>query len=279
MHAGFALLEVAPSGTRIRSMLSSKSWSISNLDDGVLRHWLFAFLWRVVSRERRDDQRRPGLSPGQILLPRHVRGRRTAIISGGIAERAKFTPQCAATALMVGLAYPLIEGVVWNKKAVLGAPFKDFAGSIVVYAFGGWAALAAILQLGPRIGCYSRRAISPPPSSIPWLAMGSWLLCISWFGFNVMSAQNLKAVSGLVAMNSLMAICGAILAALVPGRNDLGFVHNGALAGLVAICMGSDVMHPIGARVKGAAAGARCFKSPPTSGGSTTCWAYGRCTG
>ncbi len=188
-----------------------------------------------------------------------------AIISGGIAERAKFLPQCVATALMVALAYPWIEGVVWNKNfgfqdglfaTTLGAPFKDFAGSIVVHAFGGWAALAAVRQLGPRIGRYDRgRPISPPPSSIPWLAMGSWLLCIGWFGFNVMSAQSLKGISGLVAMNSLMAMCGGILAALIAGRNDPGFVHNGALAGLVAVCAGSDVMHPLGAFVTGAVAG------------------------
>jgi len=188
-----------------------------------------------------------------------------AIISGGIAERARFLPQCAATALMVGLAYPLIEGTVWNRNfglqdhlfaAILGAPFKDFAGSIVVHAFGGWAAFAAVRQLGSRIGRYDRsRPMSPPPSSIPWLAMGSWLLCIGWFGFNVMSAQNLKAVSGLVAINSLMAMCGGILAALLAGRNDPGFVHNGALAGLVAICAGSDVMHPIGGFITGAVAG------------------------
>jgi len=188
-----------------------------------------------------------------------------AIISGGIAERARFVPQCVATALLVGFAYPLIEGAVWNKNfglqdgvfaGVLGAPFKDFAGSIVVHAFGGWAALGAILQLGARIGRYDRgRAMSPPPSSIPWLAMGSWLLCIGWFGFNVMSAQSLKAISGLVAINSLMAMCGGILAALVAGRNDPGFVHNGALAGLVAVCAGSDVMHPIGAFITGAIAG------------------------
>lgn len=188
-----------------------------------------------------------------------------AIISGGIAERARFLPQCAATALMVGIAYPLIEGTLWNRNfglqdhlfaSILGAPFKDFAGSIVVHAFGGWAAFAAILRLGPRIGRYDRsRPMSPPPSSIPWLAMGSWLLCIGWFGFNVMSAQNLKAISGLVAINSLMAMCGGILAALVAGRNDPGFVHNGALAGLVAICAGSDVMHPIGAFLTGAIAG------------------------
>ena len=188
-----------------------------------------------------------------------------AIVSGGIAERARFTPQCAATALMVGLGYPLIEGVVWGQNNglqtgfftnVLGAPFKDFAGSIVVHAFGGWAALAAIRQLGARIGRYDRgRPISPPPSSIPWLAMGSWLLCIGWFGFNVMSAQSLKGISGLVAMNSLLAMCGGILAALFAGRNDPGFVHNGALAGLVAVCAGSDVMHPLGAFVTGAVAG------------------------
>ena len=154
---------------------------------------------------------------------------------------------------------------VWNGNyglqdgffaATLGAKFKDFAGSIVVHAFGGWAALAAVRQLGARIGRYDRgRPISPPPSSIPWLAMGSWLLCIGWFGFNVMSAQSLNAISGLVAANSLMAMCGGILAALVAGRNDPGFVHNGALAGLVAVCAGSDVMHPLGAFVTGGVAG------------------------
>ncbi len=188
-----------------------------------------------------------------------------AIVSGGIAERARFTPQCAATAMLVGVAYPLIEGVLWNKNFgfqsglftnVLGAEFKDFAGSIVVHAFGGWVALGAVRQLGARIGRYDKgRAISPPPSSIPWLAMGSWLLCIGWFGFNVMSAQTLKGISGLVAMNSLMAMCGGILAALIAGDNDPGFAHNGALAGLVAICAGSDIMHPIGAFVTGGVAG------------------------
>ena len=187
-----------------------------------------------------------------------------AIISGGIAERARFAPQAMATAAVVGLFYPLLEGVYWNGNfglqenffnAVLGAPFKDFAGSIVVHAFGGWLALGAVLCLGPRLGRYEGRGTGTPPSSIPWLAMGSWLLCIGWFGFNVMSAQRLEAISGLVAINSLMAMCGGILAAMIAGDNDPGFVHNGALAGLVAICAGSDVMHPLGALVVGAAAG------------------------
>ncbi|HEX4892915.1 MAG TPA: ammonium transporter [Hyphomicrobiaceae bacterium] len=188
-----------------------------------------------------------------------------AIVSGGIAERARFLPQCVATALLVGLFYPLLEGMVWDKTfnlqqsffaGVLGAEFKDFAGSIVVHAFGGWAALGAVWLLGPRLGRYDKgRSMASPPSSIPWLAMGSWLLCIGWFGFNVMSAQTLKSISGLVAINSLMAMCGGILAALIAGRNDPGFVHNGALAGLVAVCAGSDVMHPVGSFMVGGVAG------------------------
>ena len=187
-----------------------------------------------------------------------------AIVSGGIAERARFLPQCVATGLIVGLFYPFFEGLVWNKNlglqaffaAQFGAEFKDFAGSIVVHAFGGWAALAAVWRLGARNGRYAKgRSVATPPSSIPWLAMGSWLLCIGWFGFNVMSAQSLKAISGLVALNSLMAMCGGIMIALAVGRNDPGFVHNGALAGLVAVCAGSDVMHPLGALVVGGVAG------------------------
>ena len=133
--------------------------------------------------------------------------------------------------------------------------FDDFAGSIVVHAIGGWIGFSAIRQLGPRLGRYDKGRVGIPPSSIPWLAMGSWLLCIGWFGFNVMSAQSLKGVTGLVAMNSLMAMCGGILAALIVGRGDPGFIHNGALAGLVAVCAGSDVMHPVGSLVVGAVAG------------------------
>lgn len=188
-----------------------------------------------------------------------------AIISGGIAERARFLPQCAATALIVALVYPFFEGIVWNKnlglqegffKGWLGAEFHDFAGSVVVHAVGGWLALAAVRRLGPRLGRFGKgKAVGIPPSSIPWLAMGSWLLCIGWFGFNVMSAQSVQSVSGLVAINSLMAMCGGILAALIAGDGDPGFIHNGALAGLVAICAGSDVVHPVGALLIGGVAG------------------------
>jgi Amt family ammonium transporter len=189
-----------------------------------------------------------------------------AIVSGGIAERARFNPQLAATFLVVGFVYPFFEGIAWNGaygvqgwiESVTGAAFHDFAGSVVVHAVGGWIGLVAVLQLGPRRGRYTRDGgvAAHPPSSIPFLALGAWILTVGWFGFNVMSAQSLEKMSGLVAMNSLMAMVGGTLAATLIGRNDPGFVHNGPLAGLVAVCAGSDVMHPVGALVVGAVAGA-----------------------
>ena len=189
-----------------------------------------------------------------------------AIVSGGIAERARFYPQLLATAVIVGFIYPFYEGIAWNQHfglqawllATTGAEFHDFAGSVVVHAVGGWIALPAVIFLGARSNRYRKDgAISAhPPSSIPFLALGAWVLCVGWFGFNVMSAQTLDKISGLVAVNSLMAMVGGTLAALWAGKNDPGFVHNGPLAGLVAVCAGSDLMHPLGALLVGGLAGA-----------------------
>ena len=188
-----------------------------------------------------------------------------AIVSGGIAERAKFNPQIAATFLLVGFVYPFFEGIAWNHhygiqdwlKTSFGAEFHDFAGSVVVHAMGGWIALSAVILLGARTGRYSKdgRLHAHPPSNIPFLALGAWILTVGWFGFNVMSAQTVQGISGLVAVNSLMALVGGTLAALLMGKNDPGFVHNGPLAGLVAVCAGSDIMHPLGALATGVVAG------------------------
>ena len=189
-----------------------------------------------------------------------------AIISGGIAERAKFNPQLVATFILVGFVYPFFEGIAWNQhygiqawiKGFTGEEFHDFAGSVVVHAVGGWIALPAVILLGARRGRYTKEGqiSAHPPSSIPFLALGAWILAVGWFGFNVMSAQTIDKISGLVAMNSLMAMVGGTLAAWVVGRNDPGFTYNGPLAGLVAVCAGSDLMHPLGALFVGLVAGA-----------------------
>ena len=188
-----------------------------------------------------------------------------AIISGGVAERARFYPMLISAAIIVGVVYPFFEGIIWNGNygfqdwlaATFGASFHDFAGSVVVHGVGGWVAIAAVVLLGTRNGRFRNgRLVAFAPSNIPFLALGAWILCIGWFGFNVMSAQTLDGISGLVAVNSLMAMVGGIIAAMLLGKNDPGFIHNGPLAGLVAVCAGSDIMHPIGALVTGAVAGA-----------------------
>jgi Amt family ammonium transporter len=189
-----------------------------------------------------------------------------AIVSGGIAERAKFNPQLIATFLLVGFIYPFFEGITWNQqfgiqawiKELTGEEFHDFAGSIVVHAMGGWIALPAILLLGARRGRYTKdgNVAAHPPSNIPFLALGAWILAVGWFGFNVMSAQTIDKISGLVALNSLMAMVGGTLSAWLIGKNDPGFSYNGPLAGLVAVCAGSDLMHPLGSLIVGLVAGA-----------------------
>ncbi len=187
-----------------------------------------------------------------------------AIVSGGIAERASFYPVLIATFFTVGLIYPFFEGMIWNGnfglqelfKLQFGYEFHDFAGSVVVHGLGGWIALVAIIFLGMRKDLVrTGKRINFLPSSIPFLALSAWILCAGWFGFNVMSARTLNNISGLVAMNSLMAMVGGIIAALVVGKNNPGFIHNGPLAGLVAVCAGSDIIHPISALVIGVIAG------------------------
>jgi Amt family ammonium transporter len=272
MHGGFAFLEAGT--VRHKSQVNALCKILVDFAISTVAYFFvgYAIAYGVaffVSAEQLNGAGK-GFDPQGLSLIRFFflatfAAAVPAIVSGGIAERTKFGAQCTATALIVALFYPLFEGVVWNKnfglqehffKAVLGQEFHDFAGSIVVHAIGGWIGFSAVRQLGPRLGRYDKgRAIGIPPSSIPWLAMGSWLLCIGWFGFNVMSAQSLKGVTGLIALNSLMAMCGGILAAMIAGDGDPGFIHNGALAGLVAVCAGSDVMHPIGALFVGGVAG------------------------
>ena len=267
MHAGFAFLELGT--VRKKNQVNALVKILVDFAVSTVVYFFVGYLVAYGTSFFVDAQHlalRNGYELVRFFFLMTFAAAVPAIVSGGIAERARFEPQMVATAVIVGLAYPLLEGAAWNDrfgiqaalKAWFGAPFHDFAGSVVVHAMGGWVALAAVMLLGPRLNRYRKDgAISAhPPSSIPFLALGAWVLAIGWFGFNVMSAQTLDKISGLVAVNSLMAMVGGTLVAVVMGRNDPGFAYNGPLAGLVAVCAGSDLMHPIGALVTGAVAGA-----------------------
>ncbi len=274
MHSGFAFLEVGT--VRHKNQVNALVKILVDCAISTVIYFFFGFAiaygttFRVSATELSGGNgglfEPQGLTLVKFFFLTTFAAAIPAIISGGIAERMKFAPQCFATVALVGFIYPFFEGLMWGGnmgvqdwfEANLGAPFHDFAGSIVVHAVGGWIALAAVMLLGARIGRYTKdgRPIGIPPSSVPWLALGSWLLCVGWFGFNVMTAQSLESISGLVAMNSLMAMVGGILSTLIIGRNDPGFIHNGALAGLVAVCAGSDIMHPLGSFFVGGVAGA-----------------------
>ena len=267
MHAGFAFLELGT--VRRKNQVNAlvkilADFSVSTVVYFVVGYSVAYGTHFFVGAEQLAAQSGYALMKFFFLLT--FAAAIPAIISGGIAERAKFWPQLIATAAIVGVIYPFFEGIAWNQhfgvqawlKAHTGAEFHDFAGSVVVHAVGGWIALGAVILLGARSNRYRKDgAVSAhPPSSIPFLALGAWILTVGWFGFNVMSAQTLDKISGLVAVNSLMAMVGGTLVALVLGKNDPGFLHNGPLAGLVAVCAGSDLMHPMGALVVGGIAGA-----------------------
>ncbi|MFA6971936.1 MAG: ammonium transporter [Gallionella sp.] len=266
MHAGFAFLELGT--VRKKNQVNALVKILSDFAISTLAYFFIGYViaYGVNFFTGADELvQKSGYELVKFFFLLTFAAAIPAIVSGGIAERAKFHPQMAATFMLVGFVYPFFEGIAWNHRfgiqdwlhSAFGAEFHDFAGSVVVHAVGGWIGLAAVLLLGARRGRYNKegRVSAHPPSSIPFLALGAWILTVGWFGFNVMSAQTISNISGLVAVNSLMAMVGGTLAALFAGKNDPGFVHNGPLAGLVAVCAGSDLMHPIGALVVGAVAG------------------------
>lgn len=266
MHGGFAFLEVG--SVRGKNQVNALNKIICEWGFSTLAYLLIGYpMARGVSFLVPIDQLMAdsGLMNIKFFLYLGFAACIPAIISGGVAERSKFWTNSLAGIIFVALVYPIIESFTWGEWSAalgsaegwmaqkFGAPFHDFAGSVVVHATGGWLALPAIILLGPRIKRYDSNSIKV--SSIPFLALGSWILIVGWFGFNVMSAGDISAISGLVAINSLLAMVGGTIAALLFSRNDAGFVHNGALAGLVAVCAGSDIYHPIGALIVGAVAG------------------------
>ncbi|MBB6056567.1 ammonium transporter [Tolumonas osonensis] len=266
MHAGFAFLELGT--VRHKNQVNALVKIITDFGISTLAYFFIGYYLaydKTFLSSASTLMSQNGLELTRFFFLLTFAAAIPAIVSGGIAERARFYPMLCCSFLVVGLVYPLFEGIAWNGRfgvqesltAQFGAPFHDFAGSVVVHAVGGWIGLVALTLLGMRRGrIRGKQIFSFAPSNIPMLALGAWILIVGWFGFNVMSAQKLSGISGLVAVNSLMAMVGGTLVALFLGKNDPGFIHNGPLAGLVAVCAGSDVMHPVGALVVGGIAGA-----------------------
>lgn len=265
MHAGFAFLEVGT--VRRKNQVNALVKILVDFGISTIAYFFIGY-WVAYGATFMADATTLAQNNGYDLVKFFFlltfAAAIPAIVSGGIAERARFYPVLIATFFTVGLVYPFFEGIIWNGNYGLqtwfegqfGYAFHDFAGSVVVHGVGGWIALVAVIFLGMRKGrIRAGKHTNFAPSNIPFLALGAWILCVGWFGFNVMSAQAINGISGLVAMNSLMAMVGGILAALIAGKNDPGFIHNGPLAGLVAVCAGSDLMHPLGALVTGLIAG------------------------
>ncbi len=276
MHAGFAFLEAGL--VRRKNVVNAfnkilMEWLVAGVGYFVLgygiAHGIYFALMSVGAIEKAGLQY--NLAHYFFMLTFATAA--IAIISGGVAERINFRAHLVAAVFVTSLIYPFFEGLVWDSNSILGnllggdsgllarffgAPFHDFAGSVVVHAIGGWLALPAIYILGPRIGRFVNGEVKEfPIHSVPYVALGSWFLAIGWYGFNVASAGSLGPLNlGLVAANSTLAMAGGGIVAALLSRHDPGFLHNGVLAGLVAVCAGSDIYHPLGAFVVGAVAGA-----------------------
>lgn len=184
------------------------------------------------------------------------------IVSGAVAERIKLDAFLIFTTVFVAISYPITGMWKWGGGWLSQAGFYDFAGSTVVHAVGGFAALAAIFLLGARKGKYTKSGIKPIPGhNMPLAAMGVFLLWFGWFGFNggsVLSADP-GAVSLVFVTTSLSAAAGGIasfiMSYLLFKNHDLSMVLNGILGGLVGITAGADVVSPMDAAVIGLIAG------------------------
>ncbi|HEY8122204.1 MAG TPA: ammonium transporter [Myxococcota bacterium] len=171
-------------------------------------------------------------------------GTAATIVSGAVAERIKFGSFLVFSFVLVALMYPITGHWIWGGGLLGSANFRDFAGSSVVHSVGGWAALAGILVLGPRLGRYSKdgKVMPMPGHNMSSAALGVLILWLGWFGFNpgsTMAAMNGTAIAHVLVNTNLAAATGAltsmITAWVVLGKPDLSMILNGCLAGLVAI--------------------------------------------
>ena len=193
-----------------------------------------------------------------------------SIVSGALAERVKLWSFFVFTAVLTTIIYPIIGAWTWGGGWLSAMGFQDFAGSTIVHSTGGWAALAGAMVVGPRLGKYRKDgSVKPtPPSNVPGVTLGVFILWMGWFGFNggsqlaLGSAADTVAMSHILVNTNLGAAAGVIAAIAVSrpilGRIDLMAGLNGAIAGLVSITAGPDIVNNFWAVVIGAVGGVLC---------------------
>ena len=191
-------------------------------------------------------------------------GTAATIVSGAVAERMRFKAYLIYSFIISALVYPVVGHWAWGGGWLAGMDFHDFAGSSVVHATGGFAALVGTMLLGPRIGKYNKSGTANyiPGHNMPLVMVGVIILWFGWFGFNAGSALSFsdpELIARISINTSLSASAGVIMAMIFSwkkfGKPDLGLTLNGALAGLVGITAGCAVVSPYSALIIGAIAG------------------------
>ena len=193
-----------------------------------------------------------------------------SIVSGAIAERVKLWTFFAFTLILTAFVYPIVGAWTWGGGWLAERGFQDFAGSTIVHGTGGWAALAGVIVVGPRLGKYRKDGSvkATPPSNVLVVTLGVFILWFGWFGFNGGSQLALGTPADAIAMshvlvNTNLGAAGGVIAALAISRPILGRVDlfaglNGAIAGLVSITAGPDIIDHWWAVIIGAVGGVLC---------------------
>jgi len=275
MQAGFSLVEIGL--TRAKNSINILMKNFVDFSSGSIIFWLFGFSLMFgediggfigMGEFMSDSNEVDGIPFKASLIFQTVFAATAAtIVSGAIAERTKFSAYLIFSVILTAIIYPISGHWIWGGGWLSEMGFHDFAGSTVVHSVGGWVALAGAIVVGPRIGKYSSTGKSNviPGHNLAFGALGVFILWFGWFGFNAGSQlaasgeDNAIAISHIFLTTNLSAVSGAMLALIVSWirykKPALSITMNGALAGLVGITAGCDIVTPGSAMIIGAVSG------------------------
>lgn len=270
MQAGFAMVEAG--FTRAKNAGNIIMKNVMDFSMGILAFWAvgFAFMFGEGGLVGTTNFFLGGLADWDwtfFIFQGVFAATAATIVSGAMAERTKFGSYLVSSFLITAFVYPIFGHWAWGSLFgqstgwLENLGFIDFAGSTVVHSVGGWAALAAAIVLGPRIGKFKDKEISAIPGhSIPLASLGVFILWFGWFGFNCGSTTTGTSEIGLIATNTSLAAAAASISALITSqiifkKADIGMTLNGALAGLVGITAGCANVDPWASVIIGIVAG------------------------